>query len=67
MNSNALQALDLLTMGEMDIRSWWKRVNRDSHGRMMQLGYIKTSPRKNGKVWMVRITRKGKDRLILGK
>ena len=64
MNKNSLIALDLLTMGEMDIRSWWKRVNRDSHGRMMQLGYIKTVPNKNGSVWYVRITPKGKERLL---
>ena len=64
MNSNSLMALDLLTMGEMDVRTWRKRVGRDSHGRMIQLGYIKTLPRKNGKVWMVRITPKGKERLL---
>ena len=63
MNPNSLQALDLLTMGEMDIRSWWKRVNRDSHGRMMQLGYIKTVPNKTGTVWYVKITARGKERL----
>jgi|TARA_R100000479_G_scaffold137921_1_gene74279 hypothetical protein len=63
MNKNSLMALDLLTMGEMDVRSWRKRVGRDSHGRMMQLGYIKTVPNKTGSVWYVRITPRGKERL----
>tara|TARA_R100001163_G_C5047450_1_gene184620 strand:- start:920 stop:1123 length:204 start_codon:yes stop_codon:yes gene_type:complete len=67
MNSKNLLALDLLTMGEMDVRSWWKRVSRESHGSMVNMGYIKVVPKRNGKVWLVKITRKGKDRLILGK
>ena len=63
MNSNSLMALELLTMGKMDVRGWWKRVGRDSHGQMIKLGYIKTVPNKTGSVWYVKITAKGKERL----
>lgn len=50
-------------MGDMDIRNWWKRVDRDSHAKMVLHEYIKMRPNETGKVWFVSITAKGKKRL----
>ncbi len=63
MNSKNLLALDLLLMGDMDLRNWFKRVSRESHASMMIHKYIKIRAKENGKVFYVAITRKGKLKL----
>tara|TARA_R100000152_G_C6782213_1_gene219048 strand:- start:1917 stop:2120 length:204 start_codon:yes stop_codon:yes gene_type:complete len=58
-----LEALDLLTMGKIDVRSWWSKVGRETHARLMMLKYIETVPNKNGSTWYAQITNKGKEKI----